>query len=105
MMTGNLDGKVAVVAGATVYCTGRSTREQRSDIDRPEHIEGTAELVTARGGQGIVALAADPDVAAKASRTLSSWSLSDEYGYIDIDGRKPHWGRHAKAHGLPHTEE
>jgi NAD(P)-dependent dehydrogenase (short-subunit alcohol dehydrogenase family) len=40
-------------AGATVYCTGRSTRERRSDYDRPETIEETAELVTAAGGVGI----------------------------------------------------
>jgi NAD(P)-dependent dehydrogenase (short-subunit alcohol dehydrogenase family) len=40
-------------AGATVYCTGRSTREQRSEYDRPETIEETAELVTAAGGAGI----------------------------------------------------
>src|SRR5688500_5505776 len=64
-----LDGKVALVAGATrgagrgtavalgeagatVYCTGRSTRERRSEYDRPETIEETAELVTAAGGVG-----------------------------------------------------
>jgi NAD(P)-dependent dehydrogenase (short-subunit alcohol dehydrogenase family) len=40
-------------AGATVYVTGRSTREQRSEIDRPETIEETAELVTEAGGTGI----------------------------------------------------
>ena len=65
-----LDGKVALVAGATrgagrgtavalgeagatVYCTGRSTRERRSEYDRPETIEETAELVTDAGGTGI----------------------------------------------------
>src|ERR671911_1020370 len=40
-------------AGATVYATGRSTRERRSEIDRPETIEETAELVTEAGGEGI----------------------------------------------------
>jgi NAD(P)-dependent dehydrogenase (short-subunit alcohol dehydrogenase family) len=40
-------------AGFTVYCTGRSTRERRSEIDRPETIEETAELVTEAGGHGI----------------------------------------------------
>jgi len=40
-------------AGATVYCTGRTTREQRSEYDRPETIEETAEQVTAAGGTGI----------------------------------------------------
>jgi NAD(P)-dependent dehydrogenase (short-subunit alcohol dehydrogenase family) len=40
-------------AGATVWCTGRSTRGRRSEYDRPETIEETAELVTAAGGRGI----------------------------------------------------
>jgi NAD(P)-dependent dehydrogenase (short-subunit alcohol dehydrogenase family) len=65
-----LDGRVALVAGATrgagrgtavalgeagatVYSTGRTTRERRSEYDRPETIEETAELVTAAGGAGI----------------------------------------------------
>src|SRR3954470_7672329 len=65
-----LDGRVALVAGATrgagrgiavalgeagatVYCTGRTTRERRSELDRPETIEETAELVTEAGGEGI----------------------------------------------------
>jgi NAD(P)-dependent dehydrogenase (short-subunit alcohol dehydrogenase family) len=69
-MSGPLEGKVALVAGATrgggrgiavalgeagatIYATGRTTREQRSEIDRPETIEETAELVTAAGGEGI----------------------------------------------------
>jgi len=67
---GPLAGKVALVtgatrgagrgtavalgeAGATVYCTGRSTRNGRSEYDRPETIEETAELVDAAGGAGI----------------------------------------------------
>jgi NAD(P)-dependent dehydrogenase (short-subunit alcohol dehydrogenase family) len=40
-------------AGATVYCTGRTTRRRRSEYDRPETIEETAELVDAAGGEGI----------------------------------------------------
>ncbi|ATB47898.1 SDR family oxidoreductase [Corallococcus macrosporus] len=40
-------------AGATVYVTGRTTRAQRSEQNRPETIEETAELVTAAGGLGI----------------------------------------------------
>jgi NAD(P)-dependent dehydrogenase (short-subunit alcohol dehydrogenase family) len=40
-------------AGARVYVTGRSTRGGRSDMDRPETIEETAELVTAAGGEGV----------------------------------------------------
>jgi NAD(P)-dependent dehydrogenase (short-subunit alcohol dehydrogenase family) len=40
-------------AGATVYVTGRTTRTQRSEYDREETIEETAELVDAAGGRGI----------------------------------------------------
>src|SRR5215472_2119386 len=52
-------------AGATVYCTGRSSRTKHTTksatrrlpsdyyLGRPETIEETAELVTARGGKGI----------------------------------------------------
>ena len=88
MTTPPLAGKVALVAGATrgagrqiavqlgaagatVYATGRSTRARRSEMNRPETIEETAELVTAAGGTGI-AVAVDhlePDqVAALADR-------------------------------------
>ncbi|MFI6514488.1 SDR family oxidoreductase [Spirillospora sp. NPDC050679] len=65
-----LEGKIALVAGATrgagrgiaeqlgaagatVYVTGRSTRARRSEIDRAENIEDTADLVTAAGGRGV----------------------------------------------------
>src|SRR5262245_27789223 len=40
-------------AGATVYVTGRTTRTQRSEFNRPETIEETAELVQQAGGEGI----------------------------------------------------
>jgi len=40
-------------AGATVYCTGRSVRGKSATKNRPETIEETAEMVTARGGNGI----------------------------------------------------
>ncbi|MEU4271217.1 SDR family oxidoreductase [Streptomyces sp. NPDC026092] len=41
-------------AGATVYVTGRTTRERVSEVGRAtETIEETAELVTAAGGEGV----------------------------------------------------
>ena len=40
-------------AGATVYCTGRTTRSERSEMDRPETIEETATFVDAAGGRGV----------------------------------------------------
>ncbi len=40
-------------AGATVYVTGRTTRQHQSEYRRPETIEETADLVCAAGGNGI----------------------------------------------------
>ena len=40
-------------AGATVYCTGRTTRTHASELNRPETIEETADLVRQAGGDGI----------------------------------------------------
>ncbi len=37
-------------------------------------------------------------VSAKAGGVYSSWGLSDEYGFTDIDGRRPHWGRYFAEH-------
>jgi NAD(P)-dependent dehydrogenase (short-subunit alcohol dehydrogenase family) len=40
-------------AGATVYCTGRSTRAKRSPYKRPETIDETAALIKNAGGAAI----------------------------------------------------
>ncbi|WP_371650449.1 MULTISPECIES: SDR family oxidoreductase [unclassified Streptomyces] len=70
-------------AGATVVCTGRSSRRHPipSDYDRGETVEETAELVTRLGGTG-VAVAADhldpAQVKALAER------IADEYGAVDV---------------------
>ena len=44
-------------------------------------------------GRAIAALAADPRVLEKSGGLFASWTLSDEYGFSDVDGRRPHWGR------------
>ena len=49
-------------------------------------------------GRVVAALAGDPDVAAKAGRVLTSWDLAEEYGIYDVDGTRPHWGRHFAEH-------
>ncbi|REE68692.1 NAD(P)-dependent dehydrogenase (short-subunit alcohol dehydrogenase family) [Paenibacillus taihuensis] len=51
-------------------------------------------------GQAVAFLAADPEVSKKSGKILTSWDLSDEYGYSDVDGRRPHWGRYAAKHGF-----
>jgi NAD(P)-dependent dehydrogenase (short-subunit alcohol dehydrogenase family) len=68
-------------AGATVYATGRSTRERRSEMDRPETIEETAELVTAAGGAGI-AVAVDHLVQAEVEALVRR--IDDEQGRLDV---------------------
>lgn len=45
-------------------------------------------------GRAIAALAADPDVMRRSGSVLSSWALSEAYGFTDIDGSRPHWGRY-----------
>lgn len=52
-------------------------------------------------GRAIAALAADPHVFSKTGGVYSSWGLSDEYRFSDIDGRQPHWGRYFAEHPLP----
>ncbi len=54
-------------------------------------------------GRAVAALAADPDVRAKAGRVFASWTLAKEYGFVDEDGRTPDWGTHFReAFGRPH---
>ena len=43
-------------------------------------------------GRAVAALAADPDVGARSGGLLSSWGLAKEYGFTDVDGRRPDWG-------------
>jgi NAD(P)-dependent dehydrogenase (short-subunit alcohol dehydrogenase family) len=68
-------------AGATVYVTGRTTRTQRSEYNRPETIEETAELVTQAGGQGIAVQVdhLDPDQV----QTLIA-RVEQEQGHLDV---------------------
>jgi len=117
---GSLRGRIAVVAGATrgagrgiatalgeagatVICTGRSSTRAdaptRSDYDRPETIEETAELVTTLGGKG-VAIAVDhlepAQVAALAERIRAEHGridvlVNDIWGAEVLKGAPPQW--------------
>jgi NAD(P)-dependent dehydrogenase (short-subunit alcohol dehydrogenase family) len=95
---GSLDGKVALVAGATrgagraiavalgaegatVYGTGRTTRAQRSEYDRPETIEETAELVSAAGGHGVAVQVDHLD--REQVRSLTD-RIDREHGRLDV---------------------
>ncbi|HEY6531430.1 MAG TPA: SDR family oxidoreductase [Acidimicrobiales bacterium] len=123
-----LEGKVAVVAGATrgagrgiaaalgevgatVVCTGRSSRTGRLRSDyggRSETVEETAELVTSLGGSGIAEVVdhLDPaQVEALADR------IGRDHGHIDVlvndiwggevlKGGPPDWGRRVWEHPI-----
>jgi NAD(P)-dependent dehydrogenase (short-subunit alcohol dehydrogenase family) len=115
-MGGALAGKVALVAGATrgagrgiavqlgaqgatVYCTGRTTAEQRSEMNRPETIEETAALVDAAGGRGIPVqvdhLVAEQvrALGARIEREQGALHLlvNDIFGATKIEWNKPVW--------------
>ncbi|SHN47485.1 SDR family oxidoreductase [Cryptosporangium aurantiacum] len=120
-MTVDLTGKIALVAGGTrgasraiavelgragayVYVTGRSSKAGRSEVDRPETIEETMELVEAAGGSG-TAVRVDhlnPDEV----RTLAE-RVGAEHGRIDVlvDGvwggdHHIQWGKPVWEHDL-----
>ncbi|MFI0137479.1 SDR family oxidoreductase [Streptomyces luteogriseus] len=68
-------------AGATVYVTGRTTRARRSEYDRPETIEDTADLVTAAGGRGI---AVPTDHLDRSQVKALVDRIADEQGRLDV---------------------
>lgn len=86
--------------GATVYVTGRTTRQARSPMGRAETIEETAELVTAAGGHGIPVRCdfMDPaDVDALRDRLVCEVDgqldvlIDDVWGGGDLEHTGPFW--------------
>ena len=97
-------------AGATVICTGRSSNTGRggSDYDRPETIEGTAELVTELGGTGIASQVdhLDPgQVRALAERIRADYGridvlVNDIWGAEILKGGPASWNRPIWEHDI-----
>ena len=121
----SLNGKIALVAGATrgagrgiavelgaagatVYVTGRTTRTQQSEYKRAETIEETAALVSEAGGKGI-AIQVDHLVAEQVEQLIAR--IRSDEGRLDIlindmwggetlkEWDKPVWG-HNLENGL-----
>jgi len=98
-MSRDLEGRVALVAGATrgagrafavelaragahVYATGRSSRTAgRSEIGRPETIEETGDLIAAAGGAG-TALVVDHESPDEVARLVDR--IRSEHGRLDV---------------------
>lgn len=98
-MANSLKGKVALVDGATrgagraiavelgragayVYATGRSSRTAgRSDMDRPETIEETGEMITSAGGE-CLAIRVDHAEPEKVQELVDR--IRREHGRLDI---------------------
>jgi NAD(P)-dependent dehydrogenase (short-subunit alcohol dehydrogenase family) len=93
-----MDGKIAVVAGATrgagrgiaralgeagalVYCTGRSVRGNPSPYGRSETIEETAEMIAQAGGR-VVAVRVDHTVEAEVEELFAR--IHREHGCVDV---------------------
>src|SRR5687767_1606171 len=114
-MKTSLAGKVALVAGATrgagrgiavqlgaagatVYVTGRTTRSERSEMDRQETIDETAALVEEAGGRGI-AVKVDHLVPDEVSALVTR--INDEQGCLHVvvnniwGATKMEWGKSA----------
>ncbi len=47
-------------------------------------------------GRAVVALAGDANIMSKTGRALATWNLAKEYGFTDVDGTQPDWGKHAR---------
>src|SRR5687767_4688049 len=93
-------------AGATVICTGRTTRREgaaRSDYDRPETIDETAELVTRLGGTGIAVPAdhLDPEEVGFLAARLQTRARPDRHpGERHLGSRGPQ----GRSPGLEHPD-
>jgi NAD(P)-dependent dehydrogenase (short-subunit alcohol dehydrogenase family) len=90
-------------AGAAVYCTGRSTRDNPSPYKRPETIEETAEMIATAGGRSVAIRVADTlesEVQALFVR------VDKEHGRLDVlvnsvageDSRMHQWGSFWNTH-------
>jgi NAD(P)-dependent dehydrogenase (short-subunit alcohol dehydrogenase family) len=47
-------------------------------------------------GRAVVALASDPNIMTKSGTAVATWNLAKEYGFRDLDGSRPDWGRYAR---------
>jgi NAD(P)-dependent dehydrogenase (short-subunit alcohol dehydrogenase family) len=71
-----------------------------SDVNSKDQNDAPSDFMVSESpryiGRAVAALAADPKVQSKSGRVFSSWALAREYGFTDLDGTRPDWGKHAR---------
>jgi NAD(P)-dependent dehydrogenase (short-subunit alcohol dehydrogenase family) len=74
---------------------GVTEENWRDAIEKDEHFAQSETPFFV--GRAVAALASDPKIMEKSGGVFASWTLSDEYGFTDVDGARPHWGKYAKG--------
>ncbi|MDA8217061.1 MAG: hypothetical protein M0Z94_05520 [Dehalococcoidales bacterium] len=83
-----------MIVSILVPKTGKRLWQEAAKID-PHFIASETPFYV---GRAVSALAADPRVGGRSGQVLSSWQLAKEYGFKDVDGRQPNWGRYYEEH-------
>jgi NAD(P)-dependent dehydrogenase (short-subunit alcohol dehydrogenase family) len=75
-------------------------KRKKKDQNSPDQNDAPSDFMVSESpryiGRAVVALAADPKVKEKTGRVFSTWGLAREYGFTDLDGTRPDWGKYAK---------
>jgi NAD(P)-dependent dehydrogenase (short-subunit alcohol dehydrogenase family) len=75
-------------------------KKKNANVNSKDQNDAPADFMVSESpryiGRAVVALAADPKVREKTGRVFSSWALAREYGFTDLDGTRPDWGKHAR---------
>jgi NAD(P)-dependent dehydrogenase (short-subunit alcohol dehydrogenase family) len=79
---------------ATLEATEENWREVARTSEKAQQFGFAGSETPCFVGRAIAALAADPQVMRKSGAIQSSWALSEEYGFTDVNGERPHWGRY-----------
>lgn len=87
LMSGSMDTRPEVLPALLGMATAHFDEDPWADPDTPKGLDATE--TPHFTGRAIAALAADPSVNAKAGRVLATVLLADEYGFTDLNGKRP----------------
>ena len=78
------------------FGVAEETWQEAIDKDRHFAASETPRFV----GRAVAALAADPDVMSRSGGAFASGELAEDYGFDDVDGRRPNWPAYFRDHVL-----